>query len=356
MKKILQLIIAGVLMLSMYSIAFAELEEVIVTIPEFDVTVNKVLIDTEHSQYPVILYKNITYFPMTYDMARAIDVEISFNSVNGFSIKKGQWSKRDKYDNVKQIEQIFLDANNTFGSEHTAKIANYPITVNGSIIDNLNEEYPILMFKDITYFPMTFRYAFDEFDTMTGFDAESGLRIFFDEYCSKKNSDNGHYVGTNNTETLKNEWGIDVKKTFANEDRMGVIKEHIKQNYSFVHTPLGDYYFDIRISDWNSNSIYIKLENDKLIFLHSDLSVLSDYTQEAIVLTKDILKNNMTDLMNYAWKEFDNDLPISGSYYNSWYKYKYISEGFRYIEICKAYIKEDILTFSKNDNEYHYSN
>ena len=40
--------------------------EVTVSLPTFDVTMNGVKIENEFRQYPFIVYKDITYFPMTY--------------------------------------------------------------------------------------------------------------------------------------------------------------------------------------------------------------------------------------------------------------------------------------------------
>ena len=42
-------------------------------------------------------------------------------------------------------------------------IGNTDITVNGKTINNDEEPYPLLVFRDVTYFPLTWRFAVDEF-------------------------------------------------------------------------------------------------------------------------------------------------------------------------------------------------
>ena len=46
-----------------------------VTIPTFQVRLNDVIIDNAYSQYPLIVYKDITYFPMTYYDSRFMGLE-----------------------------------------------------------------------------------------------------------------------------------------------------------------------------------------------------------------------------------------------------------------------------------------
>ena len=37
----------------------------------------------------------------------------------------------------------------------TASLAPFNIVVNGEVIDNSKEKYPLLLFRDVTYFPLT---------------------------------------------------------------------------------------------------------------------------------------------------------------------------------------------------------
>ena len=140
-----------------------------VTIPEFNVTVNDVLIDTEHSQYPVITFKGITYFPMTSDYLSGIGLGLNFSATEGLKINM----KSD----ITDLEQNFLGAKNTLGSIQKAQVAPFAIEVNGKEIKNTYEEFPVLLYKNITYFPMTWRFAVTEFGWKTSWSDESGFNI-----------------------------------------------------------------------------------------------------------------------------------------------------------------------------------
>ena len=47
-------------------------EEVDVNIPGFDIVIGGESIDNQHNKYPMIVYNDITYFPMTWNFSRAL--------------------------------------------------------------------------------------------------------------------------------------------------------------------------------------------------------------------------------------------------------------------------------------------
>ena len=167
MKKVIAVIVAIMLLLPTF--VFGENTDVDVKIPDYDVKVNGVKIDTEHSQYPVLVYKGVTYFPMTSDYLAGIGLDLKFSNETGIKI--------DVKDTVKNLDQKFLGASNVLGSTVKAKLPNFAITVNDKVIDNANEEYPVLSYKNITYFPMTWRFAVTEFGWKTSWSNEAGFGI-----------------------------------------------------------------------------------------------------------------------------------------------------------------------------------
>lgn len=167
MKRLLCTLVT--LLLMQTSIAFASTDQIEVVIPEWDVIVNGQIIDIEHSQYPVIAHKGVTYFPMTYDYLSSMGLSLNFDSEDGLKI--------DKNSGIADLKQSFLGANNITGSKHMAHIAPFKVEVNGEVIDNYNEEYPILLFRDITYFPMTWRFAVEEFGWSTTWSDDIGFVI-----------------------------------------------------------------------------------------------------------------------------------------------------------------------------------
>lgn len=65
-------------------------------------------------------------------------------------------------------------------SRNRAELAEGPITVNGQTIDNRTEEYPLLSFRNITYFPLTWRYdaRLPEYAANNGFAVYKGYYYF----------------------------------------------------------------------------------------------------------------------------------------------------------------------------------
>ena len=57
-----------------------EIQRVNIQIPSFKVSINDIEMEKRENKYPIILYKDVTYFPMTYKNSR-------FLGVNTFGIK-----------------------------------------------------------------------------------------------------------------------------------------------------------------------------------------------------------------------------------------------------------------------------
>ncbi len=146
MKKFIVTLFALVIM-SVPAFAFE------VKVPDFDVNISGKIFDYKATEYPLLVYKDITYFPMTYGYIHMLGLTSSW--VDGafylsYCPPDYQWS-----DEPAPAGQP-VDALD-------AQIAQYPIYINGKLLDNSKEEYPVLNARDITYFPMTWRFAVDEF-------------------------------------------------------------------------------------------------------------------------------------------------------------------------------------------------
>jgi hypothetical protein len=141
--------------------------QVRVSLPRFDVTLNGMQVNNEYRQYPLIVYKDITYFPMTYYDCRFLGVETTWDADSGLGIEKTgiTGAYRDYAGKAKN------------GNSYTAAIPAFDVTINGKRIDNTAEEYPLLLFRDVTYFPMTWRFCVDELGWEYHFDPSIGLVI-----------------------------------------------------------------------------------------------------------------------------------------------------------------------------------
>ncbi len=142
-------------------------QNVQVHLPAFKVSLNGVGIDNRYSQYPLIVYKDITYFPMTYYDCRFLGLESAWDNNRGLTIVK-----TDVNWGYHQYESAIRNA-----PTHGAQLASFKITVNGQAIDNSVEAYPLLLFRNVTYFPITWRFAVEEFGWQYSFTPNNGLVI-----------------------------------------------------------------------------------------------------------------------------------------------------------------------------------
>ena len=177
MKKLLRMAIGTIMVFGLFLPGLpAYATSVQVTLPTFDVTLNGIKIDNAIRQYPLIVYKDITYFPMTYDDCRFLGLESDYTTQTGLDI--------DKTDIGGRYNDYKMQAINP--KKATAQTVAFPIRLNGKTIDNSKEAYPLLIYKDITYFPLTWRFAVEEFGWNYSFDHSSGLVINSNNNYSKE--------------------------------------------------------------------------------------------------------------------------------------------------------------------------
>ncbi|NOU73680.1 DUF5050 domain-containing protein [Paenibacillus sp. LMG 31458] len=155
-----------------------------VNYPIFPVTVNGTAMDVSHSEYPLLVYKDITYFPMTWNNTSALGMSVQWDAVNGLSLQKNDTC-------VPLKQNLSLQINSNVGSQKAALLP-FPVKVNGQSIINSEEPYPVLFYRDITYFPMTWRFTHDVYGWSTSWDDGRGFGI---ESCG----------GTSNTQTKQSD-------------------------------------------------------------------------------------------------------------------------------------------------------
>lgn len=148
--------------------------DVTVTLPTFPVTLNGVTMEQSKSQYPMLVYKDITYVPMTWADTRLLGLESNWTQQAGLTIAKAATVQDQKTAQNAYKPYTTSTAN---AQSYKAVTASGKITVNGKAITNSSEEYPLLVFRDITYFPLTWRFAVNEFGWQYSFDQKNGLVI-----------------------------------------------------------------------------------------------------------------------------------------------------------------------------------
>ncbi|WP_282942746.1 DUF5050 domain-containing protein [Paenibacillus sp. RC67] len=138
-----------------------------VTLPDFEVSLNGHKVDNQHREYPLLVYKDITYFPMTWYDSRLLGLEAKWSPENGLYIAQGQVSS----------SYVSHNTDRQNAASYSVEVPASAITINGKLVDNSKEPYPLLSFQDVTYFPLTWRFAHDEFNWDYRWDDAKGLNI-----------------------------------------------------------------------------------------------------------------------------------------------------------------------------------
>ncbi|NEW09190.1 hypothetical protein GK047_24770 [Paenibacillus sp. SYP-B3998] len=196
-----------------------------VQLPTFRVMMNNYNPIPQNESYPPIVYNDVTYIAMTWNNCQRLNLSIDWNGQTGLTIAP-KTVGAPMYPNEAQAEH-----DNDIHATYEATIADYPITVNGKSIDNSKETYPILSFREITYFPLTWRFTHDEFQWMTdwsdtdGFTVLTGNKVFG---ISSITADMGNdlYIHTNVYGTLKLNKSLQGNVEAAAADSVDQARQH----------------------------------------------------------------------------------------------------------------------------------
>jgi len=162
------MIVLLIMVFAMPASMSAQAKQVRVSLPSFPVTLNGIVIDNAYRQYPLIVYRGITYFPMTYYDNRLLGLETNWSPETGLVIDQTGVTAAYREGRGKEKN----------GESLTAAIRTGEVLLNGRAVSaDDGGEYPFLTFRDITYFPLTWKYAVEEFGWSYHFDVKSGLAI-----------------------------------------------------------------------------------------------------------------------------------------------------------------------------------
>ncbi|MCR8630341.1 hypothetical protein [Paenibacillus radicis (ex Xue et al. 2023)] len=132
-----------------------------VTLPSFSIQINGQLVDNTHMRYPFFVYKDITYMPLTWELTQSLGLNLVANE-GGLTILKGGGQRSGGWIGWKK-ERFPLDLSGSNNSKRSyiATMPSFGLAINDSYIDNGNEPYPFLVWNDVTYMPLTWKYAHD---------------------------------------------------------------------------------------------------------------------------------------------------------------------------------------------------
>ena len=159
MKKII--ILTAIISIIFCSMGFdvSANSKISVVIPDYQIVIDGSSVYYEDSAYPFLNYKGITYLPMTYEYARAMNLTTGWLDGTAFMVAYNPCDDR------LPIYETTVNPKNNSAVIPTG----YSIYVNGKKRNNATEEYPLINFRDITYFPLTWEYAVDNFGWNTAY-------------------------------------------------------------------------------------------------------------------------------------------------------------------------------------------
>ena len=181
MKKICLLLLIISMSLMAFNLSVSAYEantEINVSIPTFDVTVNGVEYNSDYSEYPFLVYNDITYMPMTYDFATFMGINITFNMGVNEVYHKGEMILHIGNAERTAIELGQYLKNIKNKASDMAVIPDYHTYVSFEENEYDNQSlYPVINYKGITYLPLTWDVMHTLLDWEYSFDQDRGLVI-----------------------------------------------------------------------------------------------------------------------------------------------------------------------------------
>lgn len=245
-------------------------------LPDFPVTLNGIeMLDMRTGQYPLLVYQDVTYFPMTWYNCRMLGLETQWSDALGLEIAQNNAL-------TSSIGYYPRDGENP--PTVSVQAVNFPVTVNGQVIDNSKEPYPLIRFRDVTYFPLTWRFAHDAFGWAYEYTLEKGLNItstnpqtvYFPALEGRECNtpirllDNGCYYYLHKNQSYHEET---VKTTFSVYRAPIDNSFRVQELYTFEQEP---YTVDFAMLDGEPYILYQQNAGDNLQALH-----ISDHAVQA---------------------------------------------------------------------------
>ena len=178
-------------------------------LPKCNVTLNGVEIDNDYRQYPLLQYRDIVYFPMTYHDCRFLGVAADWLSEPESKLVVKKENILYEYYGYPSEDKNADSYEYDYYSGYGVNVAT--VEINGKkILSTQEAEYPFLTFREVIYFPLTWELAHDELGWEYSYDDENGLVInSTNEEEQPEESDNefrviGYYSGDLFDEPLEN--------------------------------------------------------------------------------------------------------------------------------------------------------
>lgn len=129
------------------------------------------VVNSAYAEYPVITYKDVSYIPLTYDLCERVGINCGWDNEKGLYIV----NHNTKSINTFELKPFGGYLINPLQNKYKATVPTYDIYINGQKYDNSKQDYPLLNFRNITYFPLTYDLVRNELGWFINWDAEKWL-------------------------------------------------------------------------------------------------------------------------------------------------------------------------------------
>lgn len=167
MRKLVCLFISVIVLILSVPTAFAGSGSVRVQIAPWDTRLDNISVYNGAAEYPFLLYKGITYIPLTAKVCARLGLMAEFDTEEGLYITSAHLPYIEAETGV-----FGGTATNYYGKKYSAVIPSYPIYLNGIRVNSYKEDYPFLNFRGITYLPMSWHFAVEELNLSFEFKKE----------------------------------------------------------------------------------------------------------------------------------------------------------------------------------------
>ncbi len=227
MKRIITLLLTFIILCSL-SVNVSASNEVYVKIAPFDVYLNDMVVSSQYAQYPVITYKDVSYFPMTYDLSNFVRINCGWDNEKGLYIV----NHLTKSINPFELKPFGDYLANPVNKKYKATVPTYNIYLNGQKFDNKSQEYPVLNFRDVTYFPLTYDIVHNELGWFINW-----------------NNENYHLeINTNKYQNLSPYIAYMDDDHTVLKDQQAVRKTSVDEN-GYTHYTFDHYYYNYMVLD-----------------------------------------------------------------------------------------------------------
>ena len=178
-KKVLSTLLLGAFVFGLPTSAFAQEPSYSGALPAHMVTINGQVLDSTYMNYPLLVYKDITYLPLTDVVKKQFGLEQSFYQEPYVANGEPVWfvGLADREEAVWEFDTHRLTNQHRYDVQVLEGMVALNTIFSRDFYDNQLASYPLLQYRDIVYLPLTYDIAADGLGWDYAYDEQNGSFI-----------------------------------------------------------------------------------------------------------------------------------------------------------------------------------